>query len=162
MSDYLKKRLNELQQISNKSYLDQRLDELKSIKQTQEASKAAAKSISDDDIAPVKNDTPWYKSGHFEDGWQFGDVTKSILGIETKKEKEEKSLIKTYASQADIAKEFGSQAPVLSLDEIATKRDTSKSQADKLKYTQLYNNEYLAQTSKLLSQTKMDGTNRTI
>ena len=164
MSDYLKKRLNELQQISNKSYLDQRLDELKSIKQTQEASKAAAKTkrISDDDIAPVKNDTPWHKSGHFEDGWQFGDVTKSILGIETKKEKEEKSLIKSYTSQADIAREFGHQITAPTLEELATKRDTSKTQADKLKYTQKYNNEYLAQTSKLLSQTKMDGTNRTI
>ena len=165
MSDYWKKRQEELNQSTSKSYWSQRSDDLNKVQKKQEASKAAVKSISDDDIAPVKDDTPWYKSGHFEDGWQFGDVTKSILGLETKKEKEEKSLIKTYKSQAEIAKEFhdgDSTYTAPTLDELAKKRDTSKSQADKLKYTQLYNQEYLAQTSQTLAKTKMDGTNRSI
>lgn len=40
-----------------------------------------------EDIAPVKTESkPWYKSGHFEDGYDFGDVTKTILGV-GKKEK---------------------------------------------------------------------------
>lgn len=37
--------------------------------------------------APTKNDTPWYKKvftkGEFDDGYQFGDVTKTILGTST-------------------------------------------------------------------------------
>lgn len=34
-----------------------------------------------EDIAPVKKDTnKWFKAGAFEDGYNFGDVTKTILG----------------------------------------------------------------------------------
>ena len=38
---------------------------------------AAAK---DDDIAPVKDERKWFQKGQFEDGYQFGDITKTILG----------------------------------------------------------------------------------
>lgn len=33
----------------------------------------------DEDIAPVREPT-WFQSGAFSDGWQFGDLTKTILG----------------------------------------------------------------------------------
>ena len=28
------------------------------------------------------NDKKWYQKGHFEDGWDFGDITKTLLGID--------------------------------------------------------------------------------
>ena len=109
----------------------------------------------DDDIAPLREDIspvkqePWYKRGRFEDGYQFGDVTKSILGIE---DKTKETPLKSYVDPD----------PNITLEELASKRDGSKSQADKLKYTQLYNQKYLAQTSKVLSETKMDGADHSI
>lgn len=49
-------------------------------------SKFRAKQDEEDDIAPVKttekkdkNERTWFKKGAFEDGYQFGDITKTIL-----------------------------------------------------------------------------------
>lgn len=35
----------------------------------------------EEDIAPVDEKKKWYQKGRFEDGWDFGDLTKTILGI---------------------------------------------------------------------------------
>ena len=105
----------------------------------------------EDDIAPVRDDSPWYKRGLFADGYQFGDVTKSILGIEDKKDSDE-SLIKTYSDPV----------PLETVETLEAKRDGSKKQSEKNFYHELRNQKYLAQTSKTLSETKMDGTNRSI
>ena len=32
-----------------------------------------------EDIAPVKEERKWFESGAFADGYQFGDLTKTIL-----------------------------------------------------------------------------------
>lgn len=36
--------------------------------------------LSDADIGPVEEKKSWFRSGEFEDGYQFGDLTKTILG----------------------------------------------------------------------------------
>jgi len=36
--------------------------------------------LSDADIGPVEEKKSWFQSGEFEDGYQFGDLTKTILG----------------------------------------------------------------------------------
>ncbi len=112
----------------------------------------------EDDIAPVREDAPWYKRGLFADGYQFGDVTKSILGIEDKKDSNE-SLIKTYSDPV----------PLETMEELEAKRDEGHipiigvtNPAEYKFYNELRNQKYLAQTSKTLSETKMDGTNRSI
>lgn len=112
----------------------------------------------EDDIAPVRDYSPWYKRGLFADGYQFGDVTKSILGIEDKKDSNE-SLIKTYSDPV----------PLETMEELEAKRDDGyipiigvTKPAEYKFYNELRNQKYLAQTSKTLSETKMDGTNRSI
>lgn len=42
--------------------------------------KTGTHSTLDDDIAPVKKERTWFSTGAFDDGYDFGDVTKSILG----------------------------------------------------------------------------------
>jgi hypothetical protein len=41
-----------------------------------------SKKVEEEDIAPIKSseDRSWFKSGAFSDGYQFGDITKTILG----------------------------------------------------------------------------------
>ena len=169
MSDYWKKKIDELEKSTSKTYWEKKEDELKSIQQKQEESKKAiaVKSTSAgagtsifevDDLAPVREDAPWYKRGLFADGYQFGDVTKSILGIEDKKDSDE-SLIKTYSDPV----------PLETMEELEAKRDEGHipiigvtKPAEYKFYNELRNQKYLAQTSKTLSETKMDGTNRSI
>lgn len=112
----------------------------------------------DDDFAPTvtvdDSEKKWYEKGLFEDGYDFGDVTKTLLGIEDKKK------LKTF------------EAPdtTLSLEELKKKQEyyanrtwnNADQLAESLKYTQQYNQMALAQYSDTLSKTKMDGTDRTI
>ena len=53
-------------------------------KKTSVSESISSKMTSDDDIAPVAEEKKWYQGwfqkGVFEDGYQFGDVTKAILG----------------------------------------------------------------------------------
>ena len=104
----------------------------------------------EEDIAPVDEKKKWYQTGHFEDGWDFGDVAKTILGIQ----KEETS--KNYVLPED-------PAPELTLDDLKTKLDDSKKLrgTEKLKESkassELYNQKYVAQNSELLADTVMDG-----
>ncbi len=111
----------------------------------------------DDEIGPVKEEEKertWFQKGAFEDGYQFGDVTKTILGIEDKKK------LNTFtAPETDY-----------SLEELKQKRDylagrtwnTAEQSADLLKYTKMYNQMALYQYSETLSKTKMDGQNHTV
>lgn len=89
----------------------------------------------------------WYNSGLFEDGWDFGDVTKTILGIDTKKKE---------------AKVIEDPEPEISIEELKKKKDTEEDTGERLRYTQLYNQKTLAQYSDIFSKTKMDGQNHTI
>lgn len=101
-----------------------------------------------------KEERKWFQKGAFEDGYQFGDVTKTILGIEDKKK------LNTFtAPETDY-----------SLEELKQKRDylagrtwnTAEQSADLLKYTKMYNQMALYQYSETLSKTKMDGQNHTV
>lgn len=125
--------------------------EVKSGKIVKKKKKSATTSSSD--IAPIDN-RKWYQKGHFEDGYNFGDVTKTILGVEDKK------TLKTFtAPETD-----------LTLEELKQKRDylagrtwnTAEQSADLLKYTQQYNQMALYQYSDTLSKTQMDGQNHTV
>lgn len=84
MSDYWKKKMDELEEEKKKttsqSYWDRKTAELKNEKKTTVTKK------DDDDIAPIKSAKEekglfdFFQKGAFEDGYQFGDVTKNILG----------------------------------------------------------------------------------
>jgi hypothetical protein len=100
------------------------------------------------------DDRKWYEKGHFEDGYDFGDISKTILGISDKKK------LKTF------------EAPDTTdtLEELKKKRDylnnrtwhSAEQTADALKYTQQYNQMALYQYADTLSKTKMDGQNHTV
>lgn len=99
-------------------------------------------------------DKKWYEKGHFEDGWDFGDITKTILGVPDKKE------LKTFEAPDTTD----------SLEVLKQKSDYYKSRnwnnADQLaeanKYNQQYNQKALAEYSEKLSKTKMDGQGHTV
>ena len=84
MSDYWKKKMDELEKETKKSpsqsYWDRKRAELEDEKKR----KAIMKD--DDDIAPIKSSKDddkldfFQKSSLFDDGWDFGDITKTILG----------------------------------------------------------------------------------
>lgn len=81
MANYWKKKLDELnKQNANTpskttNYWDNKIAELE---------KATEQKNDAEDIAPVKatsnDERKWFEKGAFEDGYQFGDVTKTILG----------------------------------------------------------------------------------
>lgn len=85
MSNYWKKKLDELNKQNAKTpsnsstsnnYWKKKLDELEASQKKQ-----------DDDIAPVKTtekkERTWFTKGAFDDGYQFGDVAKTIIGTNT-------------------------------------------------------------------------------
>ena len=49
-------------------------------KKARESAKKTQVSNNDDDIAPVNEKATWLQKGAFSDGYQFGDITKTILG----------------------------------------------------------------------------------
>lgn len=105
-------------------------------------------------LSQEEDNRKWYEKGHFEDGYDFGDISKTILGISDKKE------LKTF------------EAPDTTdtLEELKQKRDylngrtwhSAEQTADALKYTQQYNQMALHQYADTLSKTKMDGQNHTV
>jgi hypothetical protein len=98
---------------------------------------------------PQEEELKWYERGLFEDGWDFGDVTKTILGISDKKE----------------LKEFKAPETEDSLEVLKQKKDyydgrkwlTPEQTEESLKVTQQYNDMVLYQYSKILAETQMDG-----
>lgn len=106
----------------------------------------------DDFDAPI--DPKWLNKGLFEDGYDFGDVSKTILGISDKKE------LKTFEAPETTD----------SLEVLEQKVDyykgrkwlTADQQKEMLKATKQYNDMALHQYSDTLSKTKMDGTDHTV
>lgn len=97
LSNYWKKKLEELNQSQSNSsktagsnYWQSKMDELE---EEEKKKKSTITYPTKEDFAEVtstytkkdEEDKPWYKSGVFEDGYQFGDVTKFILGVDDKK-----------------------------------------------------------------------------
>ena len=94
MSDYWKKRMDELEKETKKSpsqsYWDRKMQELEDEKKTTVNFSSKKKDEDEDDIAPIKSTKSerkneifgldFFQKGAFEDGYDFGDVTKSILG----------------------------------------------------------------------------------
>ena len=101
-----------------------------------------------------KEKKKWYESGLFEDGYDFGDVTKTLLGISDKKK----------------LKTFTAPETTLTLKELKEKHESYQNnkwmnadeQAESLKTTQQLNEKALYEYSQTLSKIKMDGTNRTV
>ena len=93
MSDYWKKRMDELEKETKKSpsqsYWDRKMQELEN-EQKKKKTTVLLKDEDEDDIAPIKSTKSerkneifgldFFQKGAFEDGYQVGDVTKSILG----------------------------------------------------------------------------------
>ena len=103
MSDYWKKKLDELnksnanspsrtQGVSFSDYWQSKKSELEKEEEKKKAEKktttpitsnhggSGGKFTASSDIAPVAEKRTWFQKGAFEDGYDFGDVTKTILG----------------------------------------------------------------------------------
>lgn len=119
-----------------------------------------------------EEDKKWYEKGHFEDGWDFGDVTKTLLGIKPE-EKDKSSWGKvtggTTDDPFDIAtftnnsgRTYGDSVPGLTLDEVKAKIDSTEDLGEIKKWTDVYNQKYFIENAKLFSETPMDGTNHSV
>jgi hypothetical protein len=84
----------------------------------------------------------FFQKGAFEDGYQFGDLTKTILGVGT----EEKGV-----------HEYWDSVPGLTLDELKVKMDTEKDIGKQTEYTKYFNDKMLAEYAKVFANTTMDG-----
>ena len=98
------------------------------------------------DKATQKEDRKWYQSGLFEDGYDFGDVTKTILGISGKKE----------------LNTFEDPTPDMSIAELKSKMDSASGIGDQLEYTKQYNQKMLSHYSDVFAKTQMDGQNHSV
>ena len=96
----------------------------------------------------------WYESGLFEDGYDFGDVTKTLLGISDKKELKTFTAPETTLTLAELKEKQKSYEnnKWMNADELE----------ESLKTTQQLNQKALYEYSQTLSKIKMDGTNRTV
>lgn len=91
----------------------------------------------------------WYNRGLFSDGYDFGDVTKSILGISDKKQ------LKTFTAPETT---YSLEELKQKIDYLSGRTWNSKEQSEELlKLTQQFNDLTLYQYSDTLSKTKMDG-----
>ena len=116
--------------------------------------KARLKQKEEEKKKKEEQEKKWYEKGYFEDGYDFGDVTKTILGVDDKKE------LKTFTAPDTTD----------SLDVLNQKVDyfkgrkwlTPEQTKESLKVTQQRNEMALYQYSETLSQTKMDGTDHTV
>lgn len=101
-----------------------------------------------------EEDKKWYEKGLFEDGYDFGDVAKTILGISDKKK------LKTFEAPdtTDTREELKQKVDYLN----SRKWHSAEQTADILKYSQQYNQMTLYQYADTLSKTKMDGSDHTV
>ena len=85
MSDYYKKKLEELNKSSESSYYKKKLEELERKKKYEDAIAPIKIAVATTTSPKKKKDEErtWFNSGLFEDGWQKGDLTKTILGSGT-------------------------------------------------------------------------------
>ena len=96
----------------------------------------------------------WYESGLFEDGYDFGDVTKTLLGISDKKKLKTFTAPETTLTLKELKEKYESYQN--------NKWRNADEQAESLKNTQQLNEKALYEYSQTLSKIKMDGTNRTV
>lgn len=163
MSDYWLKKLDELNQSTSSSsgYWENRLYELEDYNRrkkyhdyTQSVSSSVLAKAKKKKEEEKEEDKKWYQKGRFEDGYDFGDVTKTILGISDKKELKTFTAPETTDSLEDLKKKQEYYAGRL--------WNNAEQTAEALKVTQQYNQMALAQYSETLSKTKMDGQNHTV
>lgn len=161
-----------------KSYWGRKMSELEAENKAKKAARSKKKDDDEDDIAPVRTtsssssywdkktseldsgiktkttvneepeDLKWYQKGLFSDGYDFGDVTKSILGIDNQKQK----TIRTFE---DVT-------PTMTIDELQAKRASASGVGEELELTKQYNEKMLAHYSDVFSKTQMDGQNHTV
>ena len=162
MSDYWKKKLEELNQSlassdPNNSYWQSKttaLDEYNRKKKYEEHVAPISAKVRANALLKEEEEKKWYEKGLFEDGYDFGDVTKTILGISDKKE----------------LKTFTAPETTMSLEELKKKQEylsgktwrTADESSELLNVTQQYNQKALYDYSQVLSKTKMDGQNHTV
>lgn len=97
-----------------------------------------------------ESNKPWYKSGVFEDGYQFGDVTKHILGVDDKKTR---GRFTGIIEDKDDAEQILAN---MSSNEIRELRDATESGEERRYYTDLINQKQVAETEEKLSAVKLE------
>lgn len=107
------------------------------------------------DRMTTKAEKPWYESGQFEDGYDFGDVTKTILGISDKKKE-----VKTFTAPETEETLESLREKIAYYD--SRKWNNEDQQRERTRLVQLYDQLALAQYSDTLSKTQMDGQNHTV
>lgn len=155
MSDYFKKRLTELGLDREPDYFETRQKEYANAqKRKREKEMADSLRLNLLNREEEEEDLKWYEKGLFEDGYDFGDVTKTILGISDKKK------LKTFTAPdtTDTLEELKQKADYLN----NRKWNSAEQTADALKYTQQYNQMALSQYADTLSKTKIEGQNHTV
>ena len=84
MSDYWKKKMDELEQSTSQSYWDRKVTELENAqkRKTTVTTRNTTRKDEDDDIAPVKKEEErtWFQKGAFEDGFSLKNIGKAIIG----------------------------------------------------------------------------------
>ena len=113
-------------------------------------------------------DKKWYQKGHFEDGYDFGDLTKTILGIESDTTSEVTPVnTGTFSKGGDwggssfvngSGKTYGDSVPGLTLEGVQSKIDHAETHEEQLKWQNIWNQKYFVQNAEILSNAKMDGT----
>jgi hypothetical protein len=132
----------------NSSFMDDYYRELN--RMMAEDNSSATVRLGSEDVSVLgstmkKEEEPWYRRGHFEDGYDFGDVTRTILGIKDKE-----------------LKTFEDPVPDMSLEDLKAKRDSASDEGDQLEYTKQYNQKMLAHYSDVFAKTQMDGQNHSV
>lgn len=154
MSTYWERKIKELEKEKKSTYWERKTAELEKqpIRTPQFDDIAPVSTVSS--IAPVQDDGKWYESGLFKDGYDFGDVTKTILGISDKKE------LKTFTKpDTDLSLEEMKQR----LDYLNSKTwRRASEQQEQLTLTQQYNQMALAEYAEVLSKTKLEGQNHSV
>jgi len=103
-------------------------------------------------VAPVKENKPWHQSGVFEDGWQFGDVTKFILGVDDKKTR---SRFNGIIGDEDDAENILSTMTSTEIEEKAN----SATGDERRYYIDLANQKQVSEIEEKLSKVKLENGN---
>ena len=107
-------------------------------------------SLLDEDIAPVKEETPWYKSGVFADGYDFGDVTKFILGVDDKKTRSR------YTGIVEDRDDAEQTLSTMTSTDIAKLKGNTTTTGDRLYYDDLSVQKQVAEIEEKLSKVTLE------
>ena len=153
-SDFMSKYREELSKIEEQESILDRL--------AQPAS--AADRVRDRMTVEQEDDRKWYQRGHFEDGWDFGDITKTILGIEP--ENKSSDPISVVSDDGILrnsdGREFVDPSPDMTLEEVRGMIDNAGSQEERNHWSQVYNEKYFTQNARVLYETQMEGMNHSV